>query len=88
MCDACARFLGNDAKGAICQAFPDGIPADIVLAGYDHRRPYPGDQGLLFELDERPEAGDHLAAYAAFLAQYPEAATEVTVTQPDIPAVS
>jgi hypothetical protein len=44
-----------------CDAFPDGIPDEIMLGGVDHRRPLPGDGGIRFELAEGRE-GD-LAAY-------------------------
>lgn len=32
-----------------CSAFPDGIPKEI-LKGYDHRNPFPGDNGIRFVL--------------------------------------
>jgi len=32
-------------------AFPDGIPYEIWASGYDHREPYPGDGGVIFERD-------------------------------------
>jgi len=33
-----------------CAAFPDGVPAAILNNERDHRGPFPGDQGLRYEL--------------------------------------
>jgi hypothetical protein len=32
-----------------CNAFPHGIPDEIILGRIDHTRPYPGDNGIRFE---------------------------------------
>jgi hypothetical protein len=38
---------------AVCKAFPDGIPAPILAGDNDHRKPYPGDNGVKYERDSR-----------------------------------
>lgn len=48
-CVRCKHLLSN----ARCAAFPEGIPADILENRHDHRRPYPGDNGIRFESEEQ-----------------------------------
>ncbi|MGW6566423.1 hypothetical protein [Streptomyces sp. NPDC054975] len=64
LCDACKhlqRHRNPDSRTTAdryvisCAAFPRGIPADISPGGFDHRRPYPGDGGVLFELKDGKE---------------------------------
>lgn len=52
ICEACTRRrVPDEGWGYVCDAFPDGIPDAIYQGGFDHRRPYPGDHGIRFELD-------------------------------------
>lgn len=46
-----------------CDAFPDGMPIEIVN-GFDHSRPLAGDQGIRFE--ERP-AGEPAPVYISLM---------------------
>jgi hypothetical protein len=48
------RHYRTDAS---CSAFPDGIPAEILDSEADHRRPYPGDRGIRFELKKQELTG-------------------------------
>ena len=38
-----------------CEAFPDRVPNDIYVGQFDHRRPYPGDNGIRYVLREGRE---------------------------------
>lgn len=35
--------------GLKCDAFPAGIPKEIIFGSWDHTRPVPGDNGIAFE---------------------------------------
>jgi hypothetical protein len=52
MCYSCVHL--TDEPGMICDAFPLGIPSDIVESVFDHRMPHVGDSNIQFEQD--PEA--------------------------------
>jgi hypothetical protein len=40
--------------GPTCEAFPAGIPEAILDNEHDHRKSYPGDNGVLFEAEDSP----------------------------------
>lgn len=48
ICFACKRFRAG--TGA-CEAYPKGIPEGIMFGAFDHREPFAGDGGKLFELE-------------------------------------
>jgi hypothetical protein len=50
-CGKCVHLhIGVRVSGVnTCDAFPDGIPEVIWVGKNDHRKPYPGDHGILFE---------------------------------------
>lgn len=49
MCLACAH-LARDSEQATCSAFPEGIPEEIWTNRHDHHQPYPGDEGVRFQI--------------------------------------
>ncbi len=54
LCQSCKRRRYEDScvvpMPAICEAFPKGIPDEILVNQADHRNRYPGDHGLIFVL--------------------------------------
>ena len=55
VCPSCKHFFLKISKDngirVCCDAFPDGIPRLIFNSGYDHREPYPNDNGIRFEIN-------------------------------------
>lgn len=49
LCMSCKHFHADDDENLTCDAFPAGIPEDIILNGFDHRYPKNGDNGIRYE---------------------------------------
>ena len=47
-CTRCEHYRGAWR----CDAFPQKIPLDIATGKHDHRKPYPGDNGIRYQLAE------------------------------------
>lgn len=45
-CDICKYYKEQDR----CEAFPEGIPDEIYFLGFDHRKEFPNDRGIRFEI--------------------------------------
>ena len=49
---SCLKCKHLNEDGISCKAFTDVIPQDIRASVFDHRKPFPGDNGILFEPKE------------------------------------
>ena len=59
ICDICKHYIGTELieveEGVeedflnICNAFPKGIPEDILKGDHDHKSPHSGDNGIQWE---------------------------------------
>lgn len=46
LCNSCAHAFES---GTACEAYPDGIPMEILRGEEDHHFPLPGDKGLQYK---------------------------------------
>ena len=53
-CLECSRLGGskNGGFGFVCEAFPSGIPDEIITGETDHTEPVDGDHGIQFKKRE------------------------------------
>jgi hypothetical protein len=69
LCLRCAYFHENNTDTFTCDAFPKRIPDEIVLRGFNHNRPFPGDNGMRFTPRVKfavvDKKGDELSPFAA-----------------------
>ncbi len=61
ICYTCVLYQGAQPEitgvdAPTCAAYPDGIPDAILTDGYDHRKPYRGDNGIRYSVAPGQEA--------------------------------
>ena len=62
---ACA-YCKHKQRGITCEAFPDGIPDEILMMKNDHLAPVEGDHGIQFEARYPETAPERLKAKGTF----------------------
>jgi hypothetical protein len=50
-CITC-KHLDRSSATLACAAFPGGVPEEIAVARVRHDQPYPGDNGIRYEMAE------------------------------------
>ena len=48
-CFFCKNFVPKKINFLFCEAFPGGIPEEILTGEHDHKNQYDGDNGIQFE---------------------------------------
>lgn len=56
VCMKCKHY--HRSSGALCNAFPEGIPDEIWYHRNPHTAPFPGDHGIQFEPIAKPAKAD------------------------------
>jgi hypothetical protein len=57
-CSECVHFKPNKRGPLQCLAFKE-IPHDIISGAHDHKKPYPGDNGVRFEKIKSDDQSHH-----------------------------
>ena len=57
-CDICKHR--HEVYANLCKAYPEGIPDDVLRGCADHREPFEGDGGIIFEPDGSEEAKKYM----------------------------
>lgn len=55
LCYSCAHYNGAKGGKFLCDAFPRGIPFEIISWQADHRKPFEGDGGIRYALKDGAE---------------------------------
>ena len=55
-CEECARLISTSGKPK-CEAYPGGIPIEILHGQHDHMTHFKNDRGLRFKPRRKPGAG-------------------------------
>lgn len=56
-CTLCVHYEWDvELDMPTCAAFPEGIPDEIYVGGFDHRTEFDGDQGIRFEAANEEDA--------------------------------
>lgn len=49
----CNKCIHVNKNGMTCDAFPEGIPGEILSGEFNHIEPYNGDNGIRFEKNKK-----------------------------------
>ena len=63
LCMKCKHFQGYETDELNCDAFPRGIPQDIIIGGIEYIKPFIGDNGILFEPISKQEMEERVRKY-------------------------